>query len=139
MLFAYVCFVVFGESSFSESLLCMNASTAALLIDLQVDFLDRKVGRMPVGENDASRVIAAAESVLAGRALTGALVLAIVNAFPRNQVFANMVRRYSALAGTPGAAIDPRLDPNFGSCPFKEARQRLYQSPTAGAMPPYGT
>lgn len=83
--------------------------TAALLIDFQIDFLDHAKGRMPVRRIDAERVIALANSVLSGGVLSGSLVLAIVNAFPRNQWFANFVRRNSAIAGSTGAQFDPRL------------------------------
>ena len=44
--------------------------SAALLLDLQFDFLNER-GRMPVTQDDANTVIRAANAILAGQALQG--------------------------------------------------------------------
>jgi len=83
--------------------------SAVLLLDLQVDFLDVARGRMPVDEGAALRVIAAANAVLAGEALAGALPVLVVNRFPATARFANFFRRGAAVAGSAGAGLDPRI------------------------------
>lgn len=49
----------------------MSSRIAALLLDLQVDFLNDAEGKMPVDRDSALRVLAAANDFLAGRALAG--------------------------------------------------------------------
>ena len=82
---------------------------AALLLDLQTDFLASSGARMPVGEVEANRVLAAANSVLAGQALIGALPVLVVNQFPRSAWIPNLFRNGAAVAGTTGASLDARL------------------------------
>lgn len=83
--------------------------TAVLLVDLQVDFLDTDRGRMPVSPDGARRVIEAANAVLAGQVLAGALAVLIVNRYPVSAKVANLFRRGAAVVGSAGAAIDPRI------------------------------
>ena len=83
--------------------------TAVLLMDLQIDFLNTITGRMPVGDDGANRVLAAARAALLGEAYPGSIVVGVVNAFQPNQFIGNFVRRNAALIGSPGAALDPRL------------------------------
>ena len=103
--------------------------TAVLLMDLQVDFLDTQRGRMPVGEEGATRVIAAARSVLSGRALPGAVPIAVVNAFPRSQRLLNFFRKNAAVVGTSGAEIDPRIDLPTGTPVFAKAEANAFSNP----------
>lgn len=86
-------------------------AAAVLLIDLQRDFLGSPgAARLPVGEAGAAAVLAAANAILAGRRLPGALPVLIVTAFPRSARFANFFRHQAALAGSAGAGLDPRLE-----------------------------
>ncbi|MGH8819695.1 MAG: cysteine hydrolase family protein [Rhodoferax sp.] len=102
--------------------------TAVLLMDLQVDFLDTQKGRMPVGEEGTTRVIAAARSVLAGAVLPGAIPVAIVNAFPRSQRVRNWLRRNAAAVGTSGAEIDPRINLPASTRVFSKAEASAFSN-----------
>jgi len=104
------------------------ARTAVLLMDLQVDFLDTGKGRMPVGEEGASRVIAAARSVLAGTGFAGAIPVVVVNAFPRSQRVANFFRNNAAVAGSEGAALDPRVALPVGTPVFPKAQANAFSN-----------
>ncbi|TCO80544.1 nicotinamidase-related amidase [Plasticicumulans lactativorans] len=108
--------------------------TAVLLMDLQVDFLDTAQGRMPVDAPGAARVIVAANAVLAGRALPGALPVAIVNAFPRSQRVRNRFRNHAAVAGSAGAAIDPRIQLPRGLAVFSKAQGDAFSNPELHAF-----
>lgn len=103
--------------------------TAVLLLDLQVDFLDTQKGRLPVGEEGAARVIAAARSVLLDGVIPGAIAVAIVNAFPRRQRLANFFRNNAAIAGTAGAALDPRVSLPPGTPIFEKAQANAFSNP----------
>jgi nicotinamidase-related amidase len=103
--------------------------TAVLLMDLQVDFLDSQKGRMPVGDDGASRVIAGARAVLAGAVLPGAIPVAIVNAFPRSQRVRNFFRRNAAVADTTGAEMDPRINLPAGTPVFPKAEPSAFSNP----------
>jgi nicotinamidase-related amidase len=107
---------------------------AVLLLDLQVDFLDTQEGRMPVGDEGATRVIAAARSVLGGSALPGSIPVAIVNAFPRSQTVLNFFRKNAAVVGTPGAAIDPRIDLPAGTPVFTKREGNAFSNPELHAF-----
>lgn len=104
------------------------SQTAILLMDLQVDFLDG-TGKMPVGEEGAARVIAAARSVLSGEAVPGAIAVAIVNAFPRSHRVANLFRNNAAIAGTTGAAPDPRVALPPGTPTFAKTEANAFSNP----------
>ena len=83
--------------------------TAVLLLDLQVDFLDTQHGRKPVDSEGARRVIEAANGILRGELLAGSLPVLVVNQFPPTATVANFFRSNAALAGSSGAAMDPRI------------------------------
>ncbi|MBV8656422.1 MAG: cysteine hydrolase [Burkholderiales bacterium] len=103
--------------------------TAVLLLDLQVDFLDSKQGRMPVGERDAARIIAIAAALLSGSALEGALPVLVVNAFPQSQHVANFFRNHAALAGSAGAELDPRIRVPDGVRIFAKSEANAFSNP----------
>lgn len=103
--------------------------TAVLLLDLQVDFLDSKKGRMPVGAEGAARVISAACSVLHGGAIPAVLTVAIVNAFPRSQFLANLFRNGAAVAGSPGAELDPRVPWSPETPVFTKTQANAFSNP----------
>jgi nicotinamidase-related amidase len=87
-----------------------SMTTAVLLIDLQRDFLDSNVGRMPVTKMGAAAVLQAANEVLARRALPEALIVLVLNRFPPTARVANFFRRHAAIDGSLGAEPDRRLE-----------------------------
>ena len=108
--------------------------TAVLLLDLQVDFLDTRRGRMPVGEEGSSRVLAAARSVLAGTTFPGAVPVVVVNAFPRSQRVANFFRNNAAIAGTEGAALDARVPLPIGTPVLPKTQANAFSNPELHAF-----
>jgi len=78
----------------------MPTHTAALLLDLQVDFLDAVRARMPVDPGGAQRVLSGAKAVLAGPALAGALPVPIVNQFPVTARLASFFHHGAAVVAT---------------------------------------
>jgi nicotinamidase-related amidase len=80
---------------------------ALLLIDFQRDFL-RDDGRMPVDVGQRQLVIAAANRAAAAARARGDAVIAIGNEFRRSD-WANVFRRFAALAGSEGARWDERV------------------------------
>jgi nicotinamidase-related amidase len=103
--------------------------TAVLLLDLQVDFLDAERGKMPVARDAGRRVVDAANRVLAGTMLAGALPVLIVNRFPRTAPLANLARRGAAVAGTPGAELDPRIATPRSVRLFAKERSSAFSNP----------
>lgn len=104
-------------------------STAVLLIDLQVDFLDSKQGRMPVGDEGAGLVIAAAQLVISGRVLPDSQLVAVVNAFPRSHLISNFFRRHAAIAGSKGAKVDPRVHLSPETPVFSKSKSDAFTNP----------
>jgi nicotinamidase-related amidase len=102
---------------------------AVLLMDLQADFLARAGARMPVLPADAERVIASANDVLHGRALAGCLPAFVVNRFPRTDRLANRFRHGAAVEGTPGAALDSRIEAHSGVPVFPKQRASAFTNP----------
>ena len=100
----------------------MPSRTAVLLLDLQVDFLDTVHGRMPVSPEGALRVVEAANEVLEGRVLAGALPVLVVNQFPAATRVANYFRHGAAVAGSSGAELDPRIRAASGVRVFQKER-----------------
>jgi nicotinamidase-related amidase len=78
-------------------------------MDLQRDFLAHDGGRMPVDPLGAAAVIDVANDVLAKRLLPGALPILMHSQFPNSDRIGNFFRHRAALAGSAGAAIDPRI------------------------------
>ncbi len=103
--------------------------SAALLLDLQHDFLGAAGSRMPVDPAGAWAVLRAANAVLDGALLPGALRIVVVNEFPPAQRLANFFRRGAAVAGTPGAALDARLHPVGTARLFSKSRSSAFTNP----------
>jgi nicotinamidase-related amidase len=82
--------------------------TVLLLIDLQRDFLEMD-GRLPVPEGDADRVIAVANRMIEHAQKEGWTMIWIKNEFRWTQLLGNISRKYSAMKGSCGAEIDPRI------------------------------
>ncbi|WP_308445835.1 cysteine hydrolase family protein [Chitinolyticbacter albus] len=104
-------------------------TTAVLLMDLQVDFLDSMRGRMPVGDVGAERVIAAARRILGGQVLPAAIPVAIVNEFKASQKIGNFFRRGAAVIGAPGGEIDPRITLPPGIPIFSKSAPSAFSNP----------
>jgi len=79
---------------------------ALLLIDLQVDFLDAS-GRLPVAADQVPGLLAEVSALATRARALGWPVAHVVNAFPPGS-WLNVFRRHAAIAGSPGAALDPR-------------------------------
>lgn len=84
-------------------------TSAVLLMDLQRDFLNREIGRMPVDEPGAEAVLHAANKVLSKSVLAGALPVLVTNQFPATARVGNFFRKGAAIAGSAGAELDARL------------------------------
>ena len=82
---------------------------ALLLIDFQYDFLAAD-GRMPVDRSQVQPVVDAARSAIERARGAGDLIVRIGNEFGPNDVVGNVLRHRAAVAGSPGAAWDPRVD-----------------------------
>ncbi|MGH8455488.1 MAG: cysteine hydrolase family protein [Stenotrophobium sp.] len=82
---------------------------AVLLMDLQHDFLGAEGSRLPVQSDDAAAVIGAANAILSKQALAHAIPVLVVNQFPVTDRLANLFRNGAAVAGTPGANLDARI------------------------------
>jgi nicotinamidase-related amidase len=102
--------------------------SAVLLMDLQRDFLDER-GRMPVDRRGAEAVIAAANAILFGQALHGALPIAIVNSYPPNSRIANFFRHHAAIAGTEGQKLDARIALPKGMATFAKEHASAFANP----------
>ena len=103
--------------------------TAVLLVDLQRDFLDSKVGRMPVTELGAAAVLQAANEVLARRVLPQALIVLVLNRFPATTRVANFFRKHAAIEGSPGAEPDPRLEHLDNATILVKSRPSAFSNP----------
>ena len=102
--------------------------SAVLLLDLQRDFLASDGARMPVGQEEARRVLAAANAVLDGVALKGALPVLVVNRFPRTAWLANFFRHGATIDGSWGSEIDERLHTRQGLKVFAKTRSSAFSS-----------
>jgi len=79
-----------------------------MLIDFQSDFLDDD-GRMPVSRNHVAPAIAAAAEASEVFRRTGRPIIAVGNEFRSTDYVMNLLRRFAALAGWPGARWDRRV------------------------------
>lgn len=102
--------------------------SATLLIDLQSDFLAPD-GRMPVDQIDATRIIATANAILAGRVLPGVLPILVVNQFPKSDRIGNFFRHHAAVAGSSGAQLDRRIRPPGGAVVIEKASPSAFTNP----------
>ena len=80
---------------------------ALLLIDLQKDFLSRS-GRLPVEISQVPPLLEAVNHAIEEAKAEGAQVIAIGNAFRRWDP-ANIFRRFAAIEGGAGTALDERI------------------------------
>ena len=83
------------------------SATALLVIDMQVDFLS-DTGRLPVDRARVDELIARVNRAIEECRRRGLLVVHIANEFPRRSI-ANMFRKFAAIEGSAGAALDNRV------------------------------
>jgi nicotinamidase-related amidase len=86
----------------------VDGKTALLVLDMQRDFLE-DAGRLPVARDQVAGLIASTNALIESAAASGALVVYILNAFPRSAWLANLFRRGAAIEGSTGAELDPRV------------------------------
>lgn len=106
-----------------------RTASAVLLIDLQRDFLAGPGSRMPVSAKGAEAVLRVANEILGGKQLQGVLPIFIVNEFPQSATVMNAFRHHAAVAGTPGADLDPRLADPGEAKKFAKARASAFSNP----------
>ncbi len=84
------------------------SGVALLAIDLQRDFLEAN-GRQSVGPERAARVIETSNRLVKHAAVAGWQTIFIKNEFSKNDWFGNLLRGGSAIQGSAGAEMDPRV------------------------------
>jgi nicotinamidase-related amidase len=82
---------------------------ALLLVDFQVDFLSDR-GRLPVDRSQVESVAASTRRAIDDAQRQGDLIVKIGNEFRRTALVMNALRRFAALADSPGAKWDPRFE-----------------------------
>lgn len=106
--------------------------TALVLIDLQLDFLGPD-GRLPVAKDQVAPLLARVTTLTAAARTAGLPVAHVVNAFPQKS-WLNVFRRFAAVAGSPGAALDPRgPTPTPDEPVFTKARSDAFSHPELAA------
>jgi nicotinamidase-related amidase len=103
--------------------------SAVLLMDLQRDFLDCDVGRMPVDASGAQAVLRVANDVLVKRILKRALPVLITNQFPSTARLANFFRKGAAMVGSAGAELDRRLERTGTELVVSKASPSAFSNP----------
>jgi hypothetical protein len=83
---------------------------ALFLIDFQYDFLSDD-GNMPVDRGQVQAVVQAARFAIGRAQGAGDLIIKIGNEFRPSDIVGNALRHRAAIAGSPGADWDPRVDP----------------------------
>lgn len=84
-----------------------DGRAALVVLDMQRDFVG-PAARMPIGPGQAEPLLAAVNARIAAAQAAGEDVVYVRNAFAPGDV-ANWFRNRAAVAGEPGAALDPRL------------------------------
>lgn len=82
---------------------------ALLVLDLQRDFLQPD-GRFPVAMHQVPALLDATHGLVQQAHDADALIIRIDNAFMPWDLPGNLSRNGAAIRGTPGAAVDPRVD-----------------------------
>ncbi len=85
-----------------------DMAIALLVLDLQVDFLNRD-GRMPIASGQMEQVLANSNRAIEAAAAHRAAIIYVGNEYTRWDIPGNWFRHDAARAGTPGASLDPRV------------------------------
>ena len=101
--------------------------SALLVLDLQRDFLEGD-GRMPIAAQQVTPLLAVANALIDAAASEGAPVVYVLNAFPRSQHVLNFFRHGAAVAGTPGAEINPRVRRAPEAATFSKERSDAFSN-----------
>lgn len=104
---------------------------ALLLIDFQKDFFVAD-GRMSLGSEQAEHLIVVANRLINLFHNNGSVVIFIGSEFKRTDFVGNLFRRFSALKGSDGAYLDPRI--NSKGCPyFPKSKSDAFSNPDLDA------
>jgi nicotinamidase-related amidase len=114
-------------SHLPESFRTDPATAAVLLVDLQVDFL-RGEGRLPVSPDAVPPLLDCVRAVVAEAHEAGVPIVHIVNEYPRWSI-GNLFRKFAAIEGSPGAAIDDRVPRNDAEPVFTKAHSDAFSNP----------
>lgn len=114
-------------SHLPESFRADPTSSAILLIDLQVDFL-RAEGRLPVDGSAVPPLLDFVREVVAEANEVGVPVIHIVNRYPRWSV-GNLFRKFAAIEGSAGAAVDDRVPRTDAEPVFAKSRADAFSNP----------
>ena len=104
-------------------------ASAVLFMDLQQDFLNTGSGRMPVDLDGAASVISTANAILRKELIAQALPILVVNQFPVSDRIGNFFRKGAAVAGSPGANLDPRIQNAAQAKTFTKASASAFTNP----------
>jgi nicotinamidase-related amidase len=104
---------------------------ALLLIDIQKDFFAAD-GRMPLNSKQAEHLIVVANRLINLFHNDGGVVIFIGSEFKKTDFVGNLFRRFSALKGSDGAHLDPRI--NSKGCPyFPKSKSDAFSNPDLNA------
>ena len=103
-------------------------ATALLVLDLQVDFIERS-GRMPIASEQVDQVLSASNRAIEAAAARHLTVVYIGNEYTRWDIPGNWFRRNAARSGTPGAELDPHLNKLAGAPYFPKRRGNAFSNP----------
>jgi nicotinamidase-related amidase len=82
---------------------------ALMLVDFQRDFLADE-GRMPVARSHVADLVSTTCAAITRARDEGELIVKVGNEFKHHHFIGNALRHNAALAGSPGADWDPRID-----------------------------
>ena len=104
---------------------------ALLLIDFQKDFFAAD-GRMSLGSEQAEHLIVVANRLINLFHNNRGVVIFIGSEFNKTDFVGNLFRRFSALKGSDGAHLDPRI--NSKGCPyFPKSKSDAFSNPDLDA------
>jgi len=103
-------------------------ATALLVLDLQVDFVERS-GRMPIASEQIEQVLTRSNRAIAAAAAGHLTIVYIGNEYTRWDIPGNWFRRNAARSGTPGAMLDPHLKKVAGAPYLPKRRGDAFSNP----------
>jgi len=98
-----------------------------LFVDFQRDFLEAD-GRLTIGQLRAERILEPANRLLEAARSARIAALFIASEFSPSDWLGNFLRRHSALRGSPGAEMDPRIIAD-GFPVFSKATSDAFSNP----------